>query len=385
MKENIAILGSTGSIGSQALEVIKQHKDSLRAYALTAGSNTKLLSEQIKQFSPALVSVKNKNSAKILNQMFDGYELIYWGDFGNVLAATSEKVDRVVVATPGLPGIIPTIAAIEAKKKVALATKEVLVAAGNVVMDAAEKAKAQILPIDSEHSAIFQCLQNHCIEQVSKIYLTCSGGPFRGLNTEQLKSVTLQDALNHPNWKMGKKITVDSATLMNKGFEAIEAHWLFGLPMDQINIIIHPQSVIHSAVEFVDGSVIAQMGAPDMRLPIQYALLYPGRRIQNNFRKLSFADYPTLSFEEPDTETFRCLRLAIESAKSGGTYPAVLNVANDIAVEAFLNGMLPFYKIPEVVENVLAKHTPKYSPSLGDIFEADRAVRQFANLLTNLI
>lgn len=376
MRENIAILGSTGSIGTQTLEVIEEHKNLLRVKALTAGSNIKLLTEQICKFSPTLISVKDSSDARNLQYIFEDGVSVEYGDFGNLQAAKHPGVQRVVIATPGLPGIRPTIEAIKAKKTIALATKEVLVAAGSVVTKVAKETGVQILPIDSEHSAIFQCLQGHNVDEVSKIYLTCSGGPFRGFSAEQLKNVSVEQVLNHPNWKMGKKITVDSATLMNKGFEAIEAHWLFGIPLEKIKVIIHPQSVIHSAVEFIDGSIIAQMGPPDMRLPIQYALLYPNACKGNSFRRFNFMDNPTLSFEEPDSKTFRCLELAIKSIKNGGTYPAVLNAANDIAVEKFLQGLLPFYKIPEVVEDALEKHTPKYNPSLDDIFEADSWARE---------
>ncbi len=375
MKEAISVLGSTGSIGTQTLDVLKQHSDLLCPLGFSAGSNIELFIQQIKTFSPEIICVKEEKNAEMLRKFFPDLDVIF-GDEGNIKIARHPLVDRVVVATPGLPGIKPTLEAIKVGKTIALATKEVLVAAGSIVIDEVDKNGVQILPIDSEHSAIFQCLRGHSIDEVNKIYLTCSGGPFRRFSADQLKKVTVEQTLNHPNWKMGRKITVDSATLMNKGFEAIEAHFLFGIPMERIEIIIHPQSIIHSAIEFVDGSIIAQMGPADMRLPIQYALFYPKERRENNFRRFSFSDYPTLSFEKPDLETFRCLRLAFEAMQNGGTYPAVLNAANDIAVEAFLNGSLSFHKIPEVIEKALEKHTPKYKPTLDDIFEDDSWARE---------
>lgn len=357
----ISILGSTGSIGTQTLDVIKEHRSFFRVVGLAAGSNLELLRNQIQEFSPQVVSVKN----------IDGEE-------GNIKVATHPETDTVVIASPGLPGIIPTIEAIKAKKTIALATKEVLVSAGNVVTELARENNVNIVPIDSEHSAIFQCLGNHKIEEVEKIYLTCSGGPFRGMNYGELKNVTVAQALNHPNWKMGKKITVDSATLMNKGFEAIEACWLFGVPLEKIQVLVHPQSVIHSAVEFIDGSIIAQLGPSDMRLPIQYALFYPEERQKNPFRRFSFFEARTLTFEEPDLDNFSCLKLAYQAAELGGTYTSVLNGANDMAVDRFLNGDLPFYKIPEVIEDVLGKHVPIYNPSLDEILEADLWARRLS-------
>src|SRR3989344_3594596 len=344
MPVNISVLGSTGSIGTQTLEVVDQFKNQINVVGLTAGSNTKLLKAQIKKYRPKIVSVKREKDARII-------EKAHFGDEGNCAVATLPSVDKVVIATPGLAGIKPTLAAIGSKKTLALATKEVLVAAGQIVTRQAKKNKVKILPIDSEHSAIFQCLEGREVDEVKRVILTASGGPFRGMKARQLKNITPSQALKHPNWKMGAKITIDSATLMNKGFEVIEAIWLFGVPLSKITVVVHPQSIIHSAVEFIDGSIIAQLGPSDMRLPIQFALLYPGKRKENSFRKFSFGDFSALSFEEPDLKIFRCLDLAFGAIDQGKTMPAVMTAANDIAVEAFLNKKLPFLRIPDVIES----------------------------------
>lgn len=381
MSSKIAILGSTGSIGTQTLEVVKEHRNLLQVEGLAVGKNIPLLKSQVKQFSPSVVSMLNQKDIIYFEDIRKNKKLnVQWGEKGNIKIATIPDVNTVVVATPGLPGIKPTLEAIKRKKTIALATKEVLVSAGKIIMSETKKQKVKILPVDSEHSAIFQCLEGRNTKEVSSIYLTCSGGPFRGKKLNQLKKVTLRQALNHPNWKMGKKISIDSATLMNKGFEVIEAHFLFGIPLDKIKVIIHPQSIVHSAVEFLDGSIMAQIGPPDMRLPIQYALLYPKRQ-KNNFKRFSFSDYKALSFEEPDIRTFRCLNLAYRAAKLGGTTPAVLTAANDIAVEAFLDKMLPFHKIPEIIERALEAHTIKLNPTLDEIFESDSWTRNFTRSL----
>src|SRR3989344_3414059 len=368
---NISILGSTGSVGTQTLEVVDQFKNQLKVVGLAAGGNLGLLQKQIKKYRPKVVSVKTEEDAKKLG--------VWWGDEGNCKVATVSQANKVVIATPGLAGIKPTLAAIRAKKTIALATKEVLVAAGGIVTQEAAKNNVKILPIDSEHSAIFQCLEGREISEVKRIILTASGGPFRGMKPKQLKNIKPKQALKHPNWKMGAKITIDSATLMNKGFEVIEAMWLFGVSLEKIKVIVHPQSVIHSAVEFIDGSIIAQMGPSDMRLPIQFALLYPGKRQENNFRRFSFGDYPSLSFEEPDIKTFRCLGLAFQAISVGKTATAVLTAANDIAVGAFLSGRLSFLRIPDVVESTLSAHTPKSFSELNEILEVDTWARSKAH------
>lgn len=378
MALGVSIIGSTGSIGTQSLDVLNTHKSAFKVLGLSAGSNIELLANQIKQFSPVVVSVKDFATAlKLKKSLGKNQPKILWGEEGNVTVATLPGVEKVLVSSLGFFGIYPTLEAIKRKKTIALATKEVLVSAGRIIIDETKKNKVNILPVDSEHSAIFQCLEGRSIDEVSKIYLTCSGGPFRGMKSNDLKKVNLTQALNHPRWKMGKKITVDSATLMNKGLEAIEAHWLFGVPMEKIKVIVHPESIIHSAVEFVDGAIIAQMGAADMRLPIQYALFYPQKRQKNNFSKFSFTDYSSFHFEEPDTKTFRCLALSFEAIKVGGTAPAVLNAANDIAVESFLMKKLPFYKISEVVEEVLNKQKIIRKPNFEQIMEADKKAREF--------
>lgn len=379
MLTHLSILGSTGSIGTQTLDVIREHQGFLLPLGLSAGTNYELLSKQSEEYSPTAISIKEESDVRLLKKKFGKRIDIFWGDEGNITVATMPKVDRVVIATPGFPGIKPAIAAIKKRKTIALATKEVLVAAGAVVINEAKKNSVRILPIDSEHSAIFQCIAGRPVTDISRIFLTCSGGPFRGMKAQKLKRVTLEQALNHPSWKMGKKITIDSATLMNKGFEVIEAHWLFGVPFEKIKVVVHPQSVIHSAVEFVDGTIIAQLGPADMRLPIQYALFYPEGRKHNNFKRFSFDDYPHLSFEHPDKKTFRCLELAYQSGMRGGTYPAVLNAANDVAVEAFLNERLNFSKIPQVVEEALDQHKSISNPDLGTIFDADKWARNFAD------
>src|SRR3990167_4698123 len=370
MSIHISVLGSTGSIGTQTLEVVDQFRGQLKVAGLAAGGNIGLLQKQIKKYRPKVVSVKGEEDAKKLG--------VWWGDEGNCKVATVSQANKVVIATPGLAGIKPTLAAIRAKKTIALATKEVLVAAGQIVTQEAVKNKVEIVPIDSEHSAIFQSLQGREISEVKRIILTASGGPFRGKKTRDLKNVRVEQALAHPNWKMGAKITIDSATLMNKGFEVIEAMWLFGVPLEKIKVVIHPQSVIHSAVEFIDGSIIAQMGPSDMRLPIQFALLYPGKRQESSFRRFTFSDYPNLSFEEPDIETFRCLDLAYKAIKMGKTAGAVLTAANDVAVEAFLTGNLPFYRIPDVIESVLTVHKPHQYLSMEEILEIDSWARNKA-------
>lgn len=381
MLTNVSVLGSTGSIGTQTLDVLRANKTYLKTLGLSAGSNLQLLKKQVLAYSPDLISVETEASALVLRKQLMKKVEVLWGEEGNIAVATLPKTKRVVVATPGLPGIKPTLYAIRKKKIIALATKEVLVSAGAVITQEVKKYGAQILPVDSEHSAIFQCLQGRKPEEISRIFLTCSGGPFRGMKEKDLKKVTVAQALKHPTWKMGQKITIDSATLMNKGFEVIEAHWLFGVPYDKIKVILHPQSVVHSAVEFTDGTIIAQIGPSDMRLPIQYALFYPSKSLTNKFKRFRFDDYPNMTFEHPDKETFRCLDLAYRVGKAGGTYPAVLNGANDIAVSSFLAGRLPFYAIWTTLEKVLENHRVIRNPDLEDILESDSWARVEANRL----
>lgn len=376
---SVSILGSTGSIGTQTLDVVRAHRNFLEASGLAVGTNINLLGSQISEFSPRTVSVFDPIKAGLLRMRLRNKKIeVFSGEEGSVRVAADPQTKQVVVATPGLPGLRPTLAAIRQKKTIALATKEVLVAAGSIILKEARSFGSQILPIDSEHSAIFQCLEGRSMDEVNRIFLTCSGGPFRGMKPKQLKKVTSRQALTHPNWKMGRKITIDSATLMNKGFEVIEAHWLFGLPFEKIKVIVHPQSVIHSAVEFIDGTMIAQIGPRDMRLPIQFALFYPAKRKLNRFKRFTFTDFPNMSFEHPDKKTFRCLELAYWAGKKGGTYPAVLNAANDIAVDAFLTGRLPFYQIQDVVEKTLENHKSFKPTNLEEILAVDDWARQYA-------
>lgn len=382
MITNVSILGSTGSIGTQTLDVVKEHPDFLCPLGLSAGLNHELLLNQSDEYKPNLISIKNEKDALLLKKKLKRKKVdVLWGEEGNIAVATLPQTNRVVISTPGFPGIRPTIEAIKKKKTIAIATKEVLVAAGSVVTREAKKNNTKILPVDSEHSAIFQCIEGRPVSDISRIFITCSGGPFRGMNARQLNNVTLKQALSHPSWKMGKKITIDSSTLMNKGFEVIEAHWLFGIPYEKIKVIVHPQSVIHSAVEFIDGTIIAQIGPADMRLPIQYALFHPENRKTNSFKRFSFDDYPNISFEHPDKKTFRCLDLAYQAGRKDQTYPAVLNAANDIAVEAFLAEKITFSKIAQVIEKTLEMHKPLLSPNLEEILEVDGWAREYATSL----
>lgn len=376
MNKNISILGSTGSIGVQALQVAKNL--GIRVSALTANSSIEVLKEQMLEFKPDLVSVGTPELARRLEALTGDTETeIRYGMDGMIAAATMEGVDTVLTSVVGIAGLIPTVEAIRKGKNIALANKETLVTAGDIVMSLASTHGVHILPVDSEHSAIFQCLMGNNRRDVSKIILTASGGPFRGKTPEFLEGVTLKDALNHPNWKMGAKITIDSSTLMNKGLEVIEAKWLFGMEPSEIQVLVHPQSIIHSMVEYQDGSVMAQLGSPDMRLPIQLALTYPGRA-SNEFSRLDLLKTGPLTFEEPDFNTFPCLRLAFEALQEGGTMPAVLNGANEIAVELFLKEKIRFASIPGIIEGVMQKHVKHSAPTLDDIIEGDRWARETA-------
>jgi 1-deoxy-D-xylulose-5-phosphate reductoisomerase len=365
--KRLAIIGSTGSIGQQTLDVVRSFPDRFRVVGLGAGRNSALLTEQIDEFQPKLVSIDSTNSSEILHGL--KFELSSVGEL-----VASPDVDLVVMAISGKAGLDPTLAAIRAKKSIALATKEVLVMAGGIITAEAKKHSVQILPIDSEPSAIWQCLRGE-EQQVTRLILTASGGPFRHLSTEELKKVTPQQALAHPTWRMGPKITIDSATLMNKGFEAIEISWLFDVPIDNIEIVIHPQSIVHSMVEFADGSIKAQMSPPDMRLPIQYALLYP-ERLPNNFPHLDLTNTTSLTFEPPDGEQFPCLNLALDASRKGGTYPAVLSTADEVAVALFLEERISFTDIPKLVAEILEEHLITPHPSLEDVLAADDWVRR---------
>ncbi len=365
--KRLAILGSTGSIGQQTLDVVRSFPDRFHVVGLGAGRNSALLAKQIEEFQPKLVSIDSANSSEILNglkcDLLSGDELV-----------ASPDVDLAIIAVSGKAGLDLTLTAIRAKKSIALATKEVLVMAGGIITAEAKKHGVQILPIDSEPSAIWQCLRGE-EQQITRLILTASGGPFRHLSTEELKKVTPQQALAHPTWRMGPKITIDSATLMNKGFEAIEISWLFDVPIDNIEIVIHPQSIIHSMVEFADGSIKAQMSPPDMRLPIQYALLYP-ERLPNNFPHLDLSSIPALTFEPPDGEHFPCLNLALDASRKGGTYPAVLSTADEVAVALFLEERISFTDIPNFVAEALEEHHSTPHPALEDVLAADDWARR---------
>lgn len=377
--KGVSILGSTGSIGRQALEVLDGRSD-FRIVGLAAGKNTKLLREQIKSYRPLLVSVGKEDDALELSREFAGKgPEILWGSEGLLAVASHSDASVVITAVTGTAGLLPTVEAIRAGKDIALANKETLVAAGSLVTGLAAEKGVSILPVDSEHSAIWQCLRGSRPGEVESIILTASGGPFR--EERDLERVTVSMALAHPNWSMGKKITVDSATLMNKGLEVIEARWLFGLDYDKIRVVVHPQSIIHSMVEFRDGSVMAQLGLPDMKLPIQYALTYPDR-LPGNVPRLDPAKISALTFEPPDTGRFPLLDLAYRVGRRGGTLPAVMNAANEVAVELFLDGRIKFTAIYRVVEEVVGRHDIKDRPGLGEILEADRWARESALVAT---
>jgi len=371
--KTISILGSTGSIGTQTLEIAMQHPKEFKIIGLTANSNIELLKKQIKEFRPLAVAVMDREKADIL---IDRTRIeVYSGIDGIIKIAKLDEADTVVNSLVGSIGIQPTYEAIKAGKDIALANKETLVAAGEIIMNEVKKNNVSLMPIDSEHSAIFQCLNGEDINYVKKVTITCSGGPFKNFTKEQFASVTKKDALNHPTWNMGAKITIDSATLMNKGFEVIEAHWLYGIEYDKIKVVIHPQSIIHSLVEFKDNSVMAQLGIPDMKLPIQYALSWP-KRFANNSKPLNLAEAKVLEFKEPDFDTFPCLEYAYEAGGIGGTLPAVMNAANEIAVWAFLNDKIRFLDIPKIIKNEMDSYKPIKKPSLKEILEIDGKIKK---------
>jgi 1-deoxy-D-xylulose-5-phosphate reductoisomerase len=380
--KKISILGSTGSIGVNTLNVVLQNKMQFNVVALAAGRNIDLLKAQIEQFQPLVAAVMDEAHAVRLKERLpsDCKTAILWGPAGYREVARIAESELVVSAMVGSAGLVPTLEAIDAGKHIALANKETLVAAGHLVVEKARKKKIRILPVDSEHSAIFQCLNGQREQDVRRIILTASGGPFRTFSKTQLENIVPADALKHPNWEMGRKITIDSASMMNKGLEVIEAKWIFGLDINNIDILIHPQSIIHSMVEFVDGSVMAQLGNPDMRIPIAYALSYPARMPRQG-ASLDFLKATPLEFFQPDPERFPCLRLALDAGRAGGTLPAVLNGANEAAVEAFLEEKIKFTQIPVVIAETLSRHRSFSSPALEEILAADGWSRREANTI----
>lgn len=380
--KKISILGSTGSIGTQTLE-IAEHNEDLKVVALTCHSNIDLIEKQALKFMPELVSVGTAEAAMILQERLRSTGIkVYYGMEGLEAAATIASADMVVTAFVGMIGIKPTIAAIKAGKDIALANKETLVTAGHIIMPLAKKMGVRILPVDSEHSAIFQSLEQENRSVLDKLLLTASGGPFRGKSYKELKKVTLADALAHPNWSMGSKITVDSATLVNKALEVMEARWLFDVSLDQIEIVVHPQSIIHSMVQYKDGAIIAQLGTPDMKVPIQYALFYPERRLLEG-KRIDFATLASLSFEKPDMETFRGLKLGLMAGETAGSMPVVYNAANEAAVAGFISGRIGFTDIWELIERAMEEHSSLASPDLDEVLAIEKDVRRKINLWMN--
>ena len=380
-KKQIAILGSTGSIGTQALEVISEHSDLFEVEVLTANNNSALLIEQAKKYKPNTVVITNEDKYKEVDDaLFDLGIKVFAGQQSLEEVVEGENIDVVLTALVGYSGLKPTIHAIKSGKNIALANKETLVVAGDLITKLCQEYGVSIYPVDSEHSAIFQCLVGEQYNPIEKIYLTASGGPFRGKLRNDLLDITKAQALKHPNWDMGAKITIDSATLMNKGLEVIEAKWLFDLKAEQIEVVVHPQSIIHSAVQFEDGSIKAQLGLPDMKLPIQYALGFP-ERLKNSFKRFNFLDYPHLTFEKPDRKTFRNLDLAYTVMSKGGNMPCILNAANEIAVAAFLKDKIGFLKMPDLIANCMEKITFVPNPSYEDFVETDKQTRILASKL----
>lgn len=381
LKKGVAILGSTGSIGTQALDVLRSNPDHFELQIITANGNAQLLIEQAIEFQPTAVVIVDESKYDEVKDALWNYDIqVYAGADSLEQVVTYDSVDIVLTALVGYAGLKPTLAAIETGKNIALANKETLVVAGELVTQLAKEKGVNIYPVDSEHSAIFQCLVGEFHNPIEKIYLTASGGPFRGMKKDQLVGVTKEAALKHPNWEMGAKITIDSATMMNKGLEVIEAKWLFGLQNDQIDVIVHPQSIVHSIAQFRDGSMKAQMGLPDMKLPIQFALTYPDR-LKTDFPRFNFMDYPSLTFENPDMETFKNLRLAYEVMEMGGTAPCVLNAANEVTVAAFLRDQIPFLSIADINEQVVKETEIIRSPSLQSYIDKDAEARALATAL----
>ncbi|MED4202586.1 1-deoxy-D-xylulose-5-phosphate reductoisomerase [Neobacillus mesonae] len=378
--KKISLLGATGSIGIQTLDIIREHPGEFILAAMSIGKNIELARKIIGEFQPELVSVQNHSDFHTLKAEFPHTNFTY-GDEGIIEAATFEKADILVNAVLGSVGLNPTLQAIEAGKTIAIANKETLVTAGHLVMEAARKNNVSLLPVDSEHSAIFQCLQGENEKNIERLILTASGGSFRDRSRSELEQVTVEEALHHPNWSMGAKITIDSATMMNKGLEVIEAHWLFDLPYNKIDVLLHKESIIHSMVEFHDTSIKAQLGTPDMRVPIQYALTYPDRIPLPSGNRLNLAQLGQLHFQEMDLNRFRCLKFAYEAGRAGGTMPTVLNAANETAVAAFLEGRVTFLQIEDLVEKALDNHRTIEYPSLSTIQEVDKETRQYVQSL----
>ena len=378
--KKVFILGSTGSIGVSSLNVIEQLKDEFEVAALTVNANVDLLLEQIKKFKPKYIAVRNKTAAQKIVSHLPPDTKLFIGEEGLLEAAAHCEYDVFIGAMVGFAGLAPTIEAIKRGKRIALANKETLVVAGEFVTNLCSENQAEILPVDSEHSAIYQCLIGENLSEVEKIILTASGGPFLDKDKSFFEVATIDEALNHPNWKMGNKITIDSATMMNKGLEVIEAKWLFGLPKEKIEVVIHPQSIIHSMVQFVDGSIKAQLGLPDMRLPIQYALTFP-ERMNNNLERTDLTKIGTLTFIDPDYKKFECLKLAYDALNTGGTAPCVLNAANEIAVDKFLKKEIKFSHIPKMIDNALNKFEGNGVSDLDTIFEYDRKTREYVRTL----
>lgn len=376
MKKRISILGSTGSIGTQALDVIEHNQEKFEVAALSCAKSKELLCAQIEKFRPKAVCLEQEADAAEIASRFSGIE-VYYGKKGLEAIASMEDCDMVLNSLMGMRGLEPTMAAIEAGKDIAFANKETLVAGGELVMGAAKRSGVKLLPVDSEHSAVFQSIQGNEGNSVKRIILTASGGPFRGYSLEQLRSVTKEQALKHPNWSMGKKITIDSATMMNKGLEIIEARWLFDIPAEKIQVVVHPQSVLHSAVEFSDGSIIGQMGMPDMRVPIAYAFSYPERLdMTYSGESLDFFSLKDgMTFYPVDTDVFRTVKLAYDACRLGGSYPVVLNGANEILVEMFLSGRIDFIDIQNTLERVMEEHVPEYGLDIEGVLEADKMIR----------
>lgn len=368
--KNIVVLGSTGSIGTQTLEIVRDNPD-LKVVALAAGTNVKLMEEQVREFKPSVAVMWTEDAAKDLKARISDLDVeVLSGMEGLIEISTHKDCEVLVTAIVGMIGIRPTIAAINAGKTIALANKETLVTAGHIIMPLAKEKNVAILPVDSEHSAIFQSLQGQPKDRLSKILLTASGGPFRGKKREELLNIQVEDALKHPNWAMGRKITIDSATLCNKGLEVMEAKWLFDVDLDRIEVVVHPQSIIHSAVEYADGGIMAQLGAPDMKLPIQYALFYPDRRPMSG-KRVNFFELGSMTFEKPDMETFRGLKLAYEASAIGGSMPTVYNAANEKAVSLFLDRKIKFLQIPEVIEACMQNHKNIMNPTVDDILNTE--------------
>ncbi len=375
--KKIAVLGSTGSIGTQTLDIVRNNSDELQVIALAAGNNVDLMEKQVREFLPKVVAMWTETAANDLKGRIGDLPVkVLFGMDGLLEIAVLEEINVLVTAIVGMIGIRPTIAAIKAGKDIALANKETLVCAGHIIMPLAKECGVSILPVDSEHSAIFQSMNGEPRNRINKILLTASGGPFRGKTKDELASMRVEDALKHPNWSMGRKITIDSSTLVNKGLEVMEAKWLFDVELDQIQVVVHPQSIIHSMVEYVDGAVIAQLGVPDMKLPIQYALFYPDRRVMNE-KKLDFFELANMTFEKPDTETFTGLKLAYQASRVGGSMPTVYNAANEKAVALFLDKKISYLQIPELIERSMEQHQLVENPDVDQILAAEAQVYEY--------